>query len=96
MFIAAGLLSHAIHEFIEIGALGSGLWTQTAFDISGVLSHEDGVGAILRAIFGYSATPEILTLAGLRRLRCRDAGALPPAAAARVPPTRTAPQVTGS
>jgi high-affinity iron transporter len=62
IFIAAGLLSHAVHEFIEIGALGSGFWTQPAFDVSGVLSHEDGIGQFLRAIFGYSASPEILTL----------------------------------
>jgi high-affinity iron transporter len=62
VFIAAGLLSHAVHEFIEIGALGSGPLTQPAFDISGVLSHDDGVGSILRALFGYSANPEWLTL----------------------------------
>ena len=62
VFIAAGLLSKGIHEFIEIGALGSGPWTATAFDISGVLSHDTGIGAFLRALFGYSATPEILTL----------------------------------
>ena len=62
VFIAAGLLSHGIHEFIEIGALGSGPWTQTAFDLSGLLSHDDGVGSLFRAIFGYSATPEVLTL----------------------------------
>lgn len=63
VFIAAGLLSHGIHEFVEIGALGSGPWTATAYDISGVLSHDDGIGAFLRAIFGYSASPEIVTLA---------------------------------
>jgi high-affinity iron transporter len=62
VFIAAGLLSHGIGEFIEIGALGSGPWTVTAFDISGFLSDEVGVGAFLRAIFGYSAAPAILTL----------------------------------
>lgn len=62
IFIAAGLLSHAIHEFIEIGALGSGPWTAVAFDLSGTLSHDDGIGAFLRAIFGYSASPEVLTL----------------------------------
>jgi high-affinity iron transporter len=63
VFIAAGLLSHAIHEFIEVGVFGSGPWTATAFDISATLSHDEGVGAFLRAIFGYSASPEILTLA---------------------------------
>jgi high-affinity iron transporter len=62
VFIAAGLLSKGLHEFIEIGSLGSGPWTATAFDISGVLSDGAGVGAFLRALFGYSAAPEILTL----------------------------------
>lgn len=62
IFIAAGLLSKAVHEFIEIGAVGSGPWTATAFDLSGVLSDADGIGAFLQAIFGYSATPEVLTL----------------------------------
>jgi high-affinity iron transporter len=61
VFIAAGLLSHGIGEFIEIGALGSGPWTATAFDISSVLSQDEGIGAFLRAIFGYSANPAVLT-----------------------------------
>jgi high-affinity iron transporter len=69
VFIAAGLLSHAVHELIEIGAVNVG--TQTAFDLSGILPHEaaDGtfapvafVGELLRALFGYTATPEITTL----------------------------------
>jgi FTR1 family protein len=63
IFIAAGLLSNGIHEFIEIGALGSGPWTATAYDISATLPHDEGVGAFLRAILGYSASPELLTLA---------------------------------
>jgi high-affinity iron transporter len=62
VFIAAGLLSHGIGEFVEIGALGSGPWTATAFDLSGVLSDEVGIGAFLRAILGYSAAPAVLTL----------------------------------
>jgi high-affinity iron transporter len=64
VFIAAGLLSHAIHEFIEVAELSgiTVIGSQTAFDISAVLSHEDGIGQFLRAIFGYSARPEILTL----------------------------------
>ena len=62
IFIAAGLLSHAVHEFTEIGLLGSGPWTKAAFDVSGILSHDDGIGSFLRAIFGYSANPEIGTL----------------------------------
>jgi high-affinity iron transporter len=65
VFIAAGLLSHAVHEFVEAGIVGVG--TATAFDISGVLPHEgDGplalMGQLLRALFGYSSSPEWLTL----------------------------------
>ncbi|HEV7809707.1 MAG TPA: FTR1 family protein [Candidatus Limnocylindrales bacterium] len=62
VFIAAGLLSHGIGEFVEIGALGSGPWTATAFDLSSVLSDVEGVGAFLRAILGYSAAPAVLTV----------------------------------
>ena len=62
VFIAAGLVSHGIGEFIEIGALGNGPWAATAFDISGVLSDVTGVGSFLRAIFGYSAAPAALTV----------------------------------
>jgi high-affinity iron transporter len=64
VFIAAGLLSHAVHEFIEVAEIAgvTVIGSQTAFDISNVLSHEDGIGQFLRAIFGYSARPEVLTL----------------------------------
>lgn len=60
VFIAAGLLSHAVHEFIEIGAINVG--RQTAFDISAVLPHETGIGEFLNALFGYTSTPEVATL----------------------------------
>ncbi len=66
IFIAAGLLSYAVHEFVEAGVITVG--TGTAFDISGVLPHDPAagpagvVGSILRAIFGYSSTPEWITL----------------------------------
>lgn len=63
VFIAAGLLSRAVHELIEIGVIGFG--TQTLFDLSATLSHEaDGgslVGQILAALFGYTSTPEVTT-----------------------------------
>jgi high-affinity iron transporter len=60
VFIAAGLLAGAIHEFVEIGAIGFG--TATAFDLSGVLSDTSGIGGFLRALIGYRAAPEVLTL----------------------------------
>ncbi len=74
VFIAAGLLSHAVHEFIEVGehygvaVVGAA----QAFDLSAVLPHEEIAGApggvvlvigqLLRALFGYTARPEVLTL----------------------------------
>ena len=67
IFIAAGLLSHGIHEFIEAGWITFG--TGTAFDISGILPHEPEagglgvVGSILRALVGYTSTPEWITFA---------------------------------
>jgi len=62
IFIAAGLLSHAIHELIEIDVINFG--TQTAFDISAILPHEGNpFGEFLRALLGYTSTPEVLTLA---------------------------------
>jgi high-affinity iron transporter len=63
IFIAAGLVSVGVHELIEIGVIPFG--TQMLFDLSGVLPHSaDGgnvFGQFLRALFGYSATPEVTT-----------------------------------
>jgi high-affinity iron transporter len=61
VFIAAGLLGSAVHEFVEIGWITLG--SQVAFDISATLPHEAGAGLFLRALFGYSSTPEIIALA---------------------------------
>jgi high-affinity iron transporter len=60
VFIAAGLVSRAVHEFVEVGVIGVG--TQTAFNVSGVLSQDQGPGSLLRAVFGYTSQPEIVTL----------------------------------
>jgi high-affinity iron transporter len=74
IFIAAGLLSHAIHEFIEVaGYYGVAVvGGERAFDLAGVLPHDaiEGapsgfaliLGQFLRALVGYSSRPEILTL----------------------------------
>ena len=62
IFIAAGLLSHGIHEFVEAGWIAVG--TGTAFDISGFLPHEGNlVGEMLRAVFGYTSRPEWVSFA---------------------------------
>ena len=69
IFIAAGLLSQAVHEFVEIGWITIG--SQTLFDASATLPHKaiegapDGfvlvVGQFLRALFGYTSQPEVIT-----------------------------------
>ena len=88
VFIAAGLLSHAVHEFIEVAEIAgvTVIGSQTAFDISNVLSHDDGIGQFLRAIFGYSAHPEVLTfvihvayVVGILALYLRPVRPAPPA-----------------
>jgi high-affinity iron transporter len=63
VFIAAGLLSHAVHELIEIGVITVG--TQTLFDLSSILPHDEAGGSLLgqflAALFGYTSTPEVMT-----------------------------------
>jgi len=62
VFIAAGLLGRAVHEFVEIGLIGIG--TQQLFDVSSVLPHEGNLlGEGLRALFGYTSTPEAISFA---------------------------------
>jgi high-affinity iron transporter len=63
VFIAAGLLGHAVHELIEIGVITFG--TQTLFDIYAILPHDEEGGSLLgqflAALFGYTSMPEITT-----------------------------------
>ena len=58
--IASGLLSYGVHEFIEVGLLPALI--NPVYDISGILPHKEGIGQFLRAIVGYSSTPELTTL----------------------------------
>lgn len=54
IFVAAGLVMYAVHEFTEAGWLPQ---TATAFDLSGVLSDDGPLGSVLAALFGYRAAP---------------------------------------
>ena len=60
LVVAAGLLAGGIHELQEIGWLPGE--SATAFDVTGTLSDEAGIGAFLRAMFGYNANPSWLEL----------------------------------
>lgn len=59
VLFAAGLVAHAAHEFAEAGVLaaveGPKLWST-----KGVLPDSDGVGSVLRALFGYQDEPSVI------------------------------------
>ena len=55
LIVAAGLFAFSVHELQEAGALP--LLRGTAYDVSRALSDTNGVGGILRALFGYQANP---------------------------------------
>ncbi len=60
VFIAAGLLSGAVHEFIEIGVIGIG--ASPLYDISSVVSDSTGIGGFLHALLGFRSAPEVLVV----------------------------------
>ena len=57
VLFAAGLVTHATHEFVEAGIIAGG---PRIFDLSAALPDDTGVGAILRSLLGYSADPTLL------------------------------------
>jgi len=60
ILIAAGLLSHGVHELIELGLLPP--LANEVYNLSAQLPDTEGIGLFLRAVAGYSAAPELLTL----------------------------------
>lgn len=56
--IAAGLLAYSLHEFQEAGLLP--VLEGLAFDLSATLPDDAGIGAVLRGVVGYHATPSVL------------------------------------
>lgn len=57
VLFAAGLVTHAVHEFVEAGLIAGG---PELFDLSPWLPDDAGVGGLLRTLFGYSADPTLL------------------------------------
>lgn len=65
IFFAAGLFSHGIHEFQELGVFGatSSFWNTNFLDLSGVLNDKTNtLGVMLRALFGYQDKPTPIEL----------------------------------
>jgi high-affinity iron transporter len=60
ILIAAGLLSHGVHELIGLGLLPA--LASEVYNLSAQLPDTEGIGLFLRAVAGYSAAPELLTL----------------------------------
>ena len=61
IFVAAGLVSRAVHELAEIGLIAIG--TQTAFDASGdPAALPPASASSCGRLLGYSSQPEVVTV----------------------------------
>jgi high-affinity iron transporter len=61
IFVSAGLVAFAIHEFGEAGLIAN---SGAAFNLSGVISDGSPLGQVLRGLFGYRSTPTPLEAIG--------------------------------
>ena len=59
VIFAAGLVSHAAHEFAEAGLL-AGIEGPTLWSTKDLLPQDEGLGAILRSLFGYADSPHAI------------------------------------
>jgi len=58
--MAAGLLSGGIHEFQELHMIPVGI--EQVWSTKGLLDQESTIGGLLKAIFGYADTPNLVQL----------------------------------
>lgn len=58
LFIAAGLLAYGIHELEEAGIIP--LIYGQVWNINHILNEKEGIGAFLKALFGYNGNPSLL------------------------------------
>jgi len=61
IMFAAGLVSHGIHEFQELGMLPVFSF-DPVFNIAHILDNDSLLGSLLRTLFGYTSTPTALEL----------------------------------
>lgn len=62
LLMAAGLLAYGIHELQELGWIP--LLTGEVWNINHLLNEQRGLGAFLKALFGYNGNPSGLEVAG--------------------------------
>ncbi|MRR32642.1 FTR1 family iron permease, partial [bacterium] len=58
LLVAAGLVAHGIHEFIEIGWIPALI--SPIYDLNGFLSDRSLLGSLLKALFGYNGAPSLI------------------------------------
>lgn len=58
ILVAAGLLAHALGEFMELGLVPPII--EHVWNSNGVLNEKSAVGAFFRTLFGYNADPSLL------------------------------------
>lgn len=61
LLFAAGLVSHGVHEFQEVGLIPVFSF-DPIFNISSFLDHTSVIGSFLRILFGYTSRPTLLEL----------------------------------
>ena len=61
IFVSAGLIAYAIHEFGEAGFIAN---TGSAFDLGSILPESSPAGALLAGLFGYRSSPTPLEVVG--------------------------------
>jgi len=58
LLIAAGLLAYGIHELQELGWIP--MWVYPVWNINHILNEKEGLGAFLKALFGYNGNPSLI------------------------------------
>jgi len=58
LLIAAGLLAYGIHELQELGWIPMVVYP--VWDINPILNEKEGIGAFLKALFGYNGNPSLI------------------------------------
>jgi high-affinity iron transporter len=60
ILFAAGLLTHGVHEFQELGYIP--VLIEQVWDINNIVDERGTVGAFLKGLFGYNGNPSLLEI----------------------------------